>query len=93
MRSFCYTARSEGERDSLREYALLCTREPGLVDLLLYAMRCQPTTVGFYREIKPRLMELVGREAKQPSLRNSQAYDCAYELLYSLVYDVPGVVA
>jgi hypothetical protein len=87
MRAYAYTIRPPTERASFREFAALCEAEPRLVALLVDVMRSQPTTGQFYRSVKPQLEQLVGWTAQVASLRNGEAYDTAYEVLYSMVVD------
>lgn len=86
-REFCYRQRPQDEREAFREYAELCQREPRLTQLLINAMREQPTTSEFYRSFKPCLTKLAGWSAEHPELRNSHDYDVVYETVYSMVYD------
>jgi hypothetical protein len=87
MRGYMHQNRPQDERESFRHYAKLCESEPQLAPLLLEVMREQPTTVQFYRKIKPKLMKLAGWSAVNPGMKTSDAYDTVYEVLCSLVYD------
>jgi hypothetical protein len=75
------------DHDRLRRYAELCAVEPGLVLLLIDAMREQPTTDSFIESYKPRFKRLVGDDARLRQLRTSAAYDVVYDTIYDLVVD------
>ncbi len=61
--------------------------EPRLVDLERYAAYCGKTTLDAdfwkaWNDITRRLADLVGWRAQHPQLRNSEAYERAYDHLY-----------
>jgi hypothetical protein len=41
----------------------------------------------WYERFKPLLIQLVGREARRPDLRNDEAYDVVYEAIYDQLPD------
>jgi hypothetical protein len=86
---FCHRNRPPDERAAFRRFAELCQLEPRLTTLLLEVMAKQPTTWSWYRHVKPRLYALVGWEAERRELRTCEAYDVAYEVLYSMGFDPP----
>lgn len=65
--------------------------EPRLIDLFLDVQKASfvnwkaafCANAVWYKKFKPRLERLVGFEAANKKLRTMQAYDCAYEKLYS----------
>jgi len=63
--------------------------EPELRDLLREARQVKARGESFcankiwYRDFKPRLLRLVGWEARQFQLRTSSAYDIAYTRIYN----------
>jgi hypothetical protein len=76
-----------GDRIRLRQFAYLCAVEPDLSQLLIDAMREQPTTDRFIDGYKTRLQNLVGYGARHPQLRTSLSYDIVYDTIYGLVVD------
>lgn len=66
----------------------LCRLEPRLADLFRDALAVEGSDEHFcanwtwYRELKPRLLQLVGWHAERPELRTMEDYDTAYQTIY-----------
>lgn len=78
-------------------YRELRKMEPGLKALEREIKKERPKEDGrycanmaWYRKYKPILCELVGWEARLPSLRNDECYDAAYLVLYNMLPDCNG---
>jgi hypothetical protein len=73
----------------------LCELEPGLLTLYRRAKgvkddrrkRSFCANAVWYGRFKPVLCRLVGWEARNPTLRTSEAYDLAYDTIYAALPD------
>ena len=85
--AFSYKNRPKSERQAFARYAEFCKLEPRLMDLLRDVMEQQPTTGRWIALFEDRVKELIGWNCSVEGIRTSEAYDIAYSVLYSFVFD------